>query len=352
MANGYISRNAVKRAALIWGSDKDAQVDRIIEAVSRDIDNATHRIFIPKTQTRLYRWPLRNNPANVLWLDFDLISVTALKSQAQNSSPTTIAAADYFLEPANFGPPYAKIEIDLSSSAAFSAGDTPQRSISVEGSWGFTNATVTAGTVSSGLATDAAATSLVGSNGSLVDVGDTLLIETEQVFVSGRDFATLSTILVNDAGITASVADNTITVDGSHGIVAGETIRLDSEEMYVTGVSTNVLSVIRAYNGTILATHADDTAVYINRTYTIVRAANGTTAAVHANSTAISKYDPPALIKELCLAEAIAAYQQETGAWGRTVGTGEGEKEFSGRDLARLRRDVRTEYFRGRMAAV
>ena len=352
MPNWYVSLEAAKKAVQANGVDKHAQLARIIEAASRQVDKHTHRRYIPETQTRVYRWPRRNNAPDLLWLDADLLSVTSLKSEAQNSSPTTIAAADYFLEPANYGPPYNRIEIDLSSSAAFQAGDTPQRSIEVVGSWGYGNTTKGAGTVSSGLASDAAATSMVGSGGDLIDVGDPLLIQSEQLFVSDRSFAALGTILVNDTGITADKADVSITVDAAHGVRAGEVIRLESEQMYVESVSGNVLTVIRAYNGTVLVSHADNTAVHINRTFTVERAVNGTTAATHADATAVSKYVPPVDITGLCLAEAVAAYHQENSGWARQVGAGENQAEFSGRDLQRLRKEVRESYCRHRSEAI
>lgn len=355
MANygNYCTREDLKRAASWSGTDKHVQIDRLADAASRGIDLATRRWFFPRTQTRLFRWPSYQQPQSaVLWLDADLLSVTTLQTKAQDSSPTTIVAADYFLEPNNYGPPYDRIEIDLSSSAAFESGQTSQRSISVLGSWGYGNATRTGGTVASGLASDAAAVSMVCSDASLIGVGSVLLIETEQVFVSDRAFAALGSILVNDAAITAAVDDNSITVDGSHGIVAGEVIRIDSEEMLVLGVATNVLTVVRAYNGTILAAHSDDTAVHINRTLTIVRGVNGTTAAVHANATVVSVYVPPVDVRTWCIAEAISLYNQEGAGWGRVVGSGDGAVEMSGRQLAELRRQMTGRYLRVRSAAI
>lgn len=353
MGNIYAGRRSFKITANIMGADRDAVIDRLLEAATLQIEKQTRRLFVPKTQTRLYRYPPHDTGrSSWLWLDEDLISITTLQSKAQDASPTTIVAADYFLEPNNQGPPYNRIEIDLSSTAALESGATPQRSMSVAGSWGYQNATRTGGTVSSGLASDAAATSMVCSDASLIDVGDTLLIESEQVRITDQGFAALGSILVNDAGITADITDITITVDGSHGIVKGEVIRLDSEQMLVTNVSGNVLTVIRAWNGTVLASHADDTAVHINRTLTIVRAVNGTTAAVHANATAISVYDVPRDIVELCLAQAIADYHQEQGGWGRTVGAGDGEAEFSGKALTHRWKEVIAHYHRPRHATI
>ena len=56
---------------------------------------------------------------------------------------------------------------------------------------------------------------MVGSGADLIDVGDTLLIESEQVFVSDRSFAALASILLNMAGnLAADKATVTVTVDG------------------------------------------------------------------------------------------------------------------------------------------
>ena len=353
MPNWYASREQLKRSLEIKGVERDFTIDRIIESISRLIDRETRRFFIPRTETRLYRWPNHiYGQGQVLYLDQDLISITTLQSEAQNASPTTIGAADYFLEPNNTGPPYDRIEIDISSTASFNSGDTPQRSISVLGSWGYDNDTRSTGTVASGLASDATVTTFVCSNASLIEVGDTLLIESEQVFVSSRDFAALGSVQTNDASITADMSDVTITVDASHGILAGETIRLDSEEMYVERVATNDLTVIRAWNGTVLAAHNDNLAVNINRTLTIERGVNGTTGATHANATAISKYIVEREIGMYCVAESIAVYQQERAGWGRQVGAGEGSREFNAKALGDLRKRVLDRYRRMRMAAV
>ena len=352
MSNWYTSRETVKRAGNLIGDDQNSAVDRQIEAASREFDRSTRRYFIPRTEARTYRWPNRRGVGRVLWLDQGLISVTTLKTQAQNTSPTTVSASDFFLEPNNSGPPYNRIEIDLSSTAAFEAGDTPQRSIEVTGSWGYTANTRSVGTVASGLSSDATVTEFVCSNASVIDVGDTLLIENEQIFVSDRSFAALGSVLVNDASITSSMSDNTITLDGSHGVVAGEIIRLDAEEILVRSVATNVITVERAYNGTLLAAHSNDTAVNISRTLTIERGVNGTTAATHANATAISKYEPPSDISRLIIAQSLAMFSQEGAHYGRTVGIGDGAAQFDSKDLASLEKRTSAFYRRSRQAAI
>jgi len=352
VSNWYTTREAVKRAGTINGVLSDVQIDRIIESVSRQLDLSTRRFFLPRTETRLFRWPpSQTSLLTVLWLDQDLLSVTTLQSEAQNTTPTTISSSDFFLEPNNQGPPYDRIEIDLSSTAAYQAGDTPQRSISVAGSWGYTSNTRSGGTVASGLDSDSAATTMVCSNASRIGVGDTLLIQSEQIFVSERDFAALDSKLI-DGALTASQSEVAVTVDSSHGIVAGEVIRIESEQMYVVAVATNDLTVIRAYNGSVLAAHNDDTAIHINRTLTIERGVNGTTAATHADATSITPYEPPMDIQSLCIGETLAMFAQEEAQWGRAVGPGDSARDFTTLDLAARKHRTVEYYSRVRMAVV
>ena len=125
MGNWYVSREAVKLAANINGADQDSRLDRIIEDVSLMIRRATRVRFIPITQTRVYRWPRRSvgqGRTTELWVDEWLLSVSELLTRAQDSTPTTISSSDFFLEDVNEGPPFLRIEMDLSSSAAFEGG--------------------------------------------------------------------------------------------------------------------------------------------------------------------------------------------------------------------------------------
>jgi hypothetical protein len=358
MANWYTSREQFKVAANISGGQWNNTIERVIEASSRDVDRWTRRHFIPKTQTRLYRWPQpRAGLASVLWLDQDLLSVTTLQTQAQNTSPTTISSSDYFLEPNNPEPDgntrYNRIEIDLSSTAAFEAGNTPQRSISVAGSWGWGNATLSAGTVDDSGGISSSDTALIVSNASKVDVGNTLLIDSEQIFVSDRSFAARASILLDEGSdLTGTNATVSVTIDSSHGIVAGEVIRIDSEQMYVVSVSTNDLTVIRAWDGSVLAAHSNNAAIHVNRTLTIERGMNGTTAASHSDEAAISKYVPDSDVSRWCMAEAVATYHQEHAGWGVNIGTGTSATALDGRDLSQLRQSMVDYYRKTREAAV
>ncbi len=351
MSNWWVSREAVKRAAEIQGASRNIFVDAAIAGVSRTLENRLRRWFIPRTETRTYRWPPRVLAIRSIDLDLDadLIAVTTLKTKAQDSSPTTILAADFFLEPTNEGPPYNRIEIDQSSSSAFEGGDTPQRSISVLGRWGYSEDTLTAGTVSSGLASSSTATSMVCSDGSLIDVGDTLLIESEQVFVSERASAAEENNDLLNGALTADKAVVTVVVDDGTRYFAGEVILVNSEKMYIESITSNNLTVVRAYDGSTLAAHSDNDPVSVFRTLTIVRGVNGTTAATHANATAVAKYTPEEDIVMLTKAEVIAVLKQEKSGWGREIGQGEGAREWKGAALKTIRDDVYARYRRRRI---
>jgi hypothetical protein len=352
MSNWYATREEVKRAGSLFGTARHAQIDRAIESVSNSISRGTRRVFIPKIATKLYRWPQTesDDPAT-LWVDEDLLSVTTLQTKAQNTSPTTISSSDYFIEPNEYGPPYNRIEIDESSTASFESGDTQQRSISVLGSWGYSDNTSSSGTVVSGLSSDSTATSMVISDGSLIDVGHTLLIESEQVFVKERTSAAEPNSDLLDGVLTADRSE-TVTVDSGSRYSLNEVILVDAEEMLITGISGNVLTVIRGYNSTTLASHSNNQAVHVFRTLTIERGVNGTTAATHANSTAISRYDVEYAIKQLTIAMVLSELGQEGSSWGREVGSGDGAFQYGGKGFVSYVMQTMHQWQRPREAAI
>ena len=320
----YATREACKAAVTIKGVEVDTLIDGYIESASEGVENLLGRRFIPLTATYLYPWPQRAGNSLVCYLDEDLLAVTELLARAQDTTPTEIVAADYFKEPVN-NPPYQRIEIDRSSSAAFQGGDTSQRSISVEGRWGYSEDTKAAGTLVSGTAASTTATSLVWSDASLVGVGDTILIDTEAMFVSGKALLDIATN--TNGALTATASQTSITVVDGTKVKAGEVITINSERMLVESIAANDLTVQRAYDGSVLAAHDDAQDIYALRTLTVVRAVNGTTGAFHANTTAATKYAPPADVVNYVKALAIFTHKQGSSGWTGQIGGGEGTVE-------------------------
>lgn len=341
----YVTREDIKRTLRVDGDDRNAIIDEKARAASAEVESITNRKFIPETKLRYFSWPQEDGRAKSLYLDDDLIAASAVTSEGDSET----AISNTILEPDNLGPPYHRIDIDRNSTDEFKADtDTPQRSIRVTGRWGYSEDTEAAGTVddSGDITSDETATEFVCSDGSKIDVGDTILIGSEQLLVTERAFAALGSVLINDASVTASRTNTQITADSSHGVLAGETIRLDDEEMLVRSVVGTTLYVDRAVNGTALAAHADDTAIHVSRTLTVERGANGTTAATHADSTAISRYKPPYDVRSYARAKAIFDYTQEVGGWTGQIGGSESAVESKGHLLEKMRAELRKHYRR------
>lgn len=337
----YCTREDVARALDSKESARNfGQIDRAVEAASRSIEGLTHRKFYPTTAIRYFGWPDRQMGRSWrLWLDADeLISITTL-----SSGGTTIASTDYFLEPANTGPPFTHIEIDLDSTAAFGGtSGTHQRNITISGVFGHSAVDAPAGTLAAAISSTTATTCTV-SDSAAIGVGHLVKVDSERMIVTGKTMVTTSQTL--QTPVTASTADVSVAVTTGSSYAIDEVILLDSERMLVVDIAGNILTVKRAWDGSVLAAHTGST-IFAARLLTVERGAVGTTAATHTNGTAITRHVVPGLIRQLAVAEAINTVQQETSAYARVIGTGEGQREASGRGLAGLRDQVYTRHGR------
>lgn len=207
----YISRDALKLNLNDSVDTDDATYRRVLEAVSRAIDNHLKRTFRTYLATRVYT----PREADWLWVD-DLLAVTSLKTDEDDDltyEVTWTANADYELYPYNAPvdeEPYYQLRRRPNGNYSFPAGH-PQ-SVQVVGKWGYWEELETL-TATAAEAIDASETAIDVSDGTVFDVLDTLLI--------------------------------------------------GSEQLYVTAISTNTLTVVRAVNGTTAATH--DTGAAIQR---------------------------------------------------------------------------------------
>ncbi len=350
MGIAYVSRERVKRALDVAETARsDASVDDAIEAASRMIDGGSpgagllRRRFYPETTTRYFDWPGDSyaRPWR-LWLGaHDLISVTTL-----TAGGTTIASTDYFLRP-DHGPPYTHVEIDLESSAAFAAGSTHQRAIAITGTFGYSADEASAGALVEAL--DGSETGVdVNAAGSVaIGVGDIIKVDSERMIVTGR--AQLDTGQnLTSTSLTADKSNVSVTVADGTGFSVGEVVLLDSERMLVVDIAGNSLTVKRAHDGTVLAAHTHTTCdIYAPRTLTVTRGALGTTAATHSTSTAIARHVVPALVAELCLAQALVNLGLRSSGYADTAGAGESaQRVAAGRGLAQIRSDAIEAYGR------
>lgn len=335
----YCTREDVKSALDYKETARNnRQIDRAIDAGSRAVEDLTNRQFYPDVTVRYFDWPnAQFSRSWRLWLDkYELISV----SQLSNRGGSIILPTQYFLEPVD-GPPFTRIELDISvqsGSYAFGGASTFQRAIQVNGTFGYRDDRLPAGTVAT--TASAGASTLDVSDSSEVGVGTLLIGTLERMFVSGRQF--IATAATLGANLTASMANNAVTVSNGALVTQGEVIMIDAEKMLVAEIAGNVLSVLRAWDGSTLAAHTGALALYAPRRLTVVRAMNGTTAVSQVGGVALERQTYPGLVHELAIAESIVLLTQESAAYGRTVGAGDNARESSGKGLDDLRQRITT----------
>lgn len=349
MGAWLVTREDVKFSADMKDTARNnAQIDRAVESASRAVEGFLRRTFAPTLATRYFDWPnLQYARPWRLWLDEnELISATTVVSGG-----ITIAASDYFLEPANSGPPYDRVEIDMSAQSSFTAGSTWQRSIAITGLWGYKDDNTNVGVTAEALDTTEVGVDVDGPTSALVGVGSVLKIDSERMLVTNR--TTLSTGQTLQADMASE--DNVVSVPVSNGaaFAVDEVLLIDSERMRVVDIAGNTLTVLRAWDGSTLAAHTTGATIYGYRTLTVTRGALGTTAATHLIGATVYRWDVPGPVRELTLAEAINNLEQASAAYARLIGHGDSEREATTRGLRDLRLSVRQSHGRnGRIMAV
>jgi len=339
----YTTRENVKSVLDIKETARsNAQVDRAIESGSRAVEGLLHRRFYPWTGTRYKDWPDSQQSLSWrLWLDQDeLISLASI-----TSGGNAIALGDVNLEPANDGPPYTYIELDIGTSTSFDGGDTHQRNVALTGVFGHSNDEMPAGTVTEAL--DTSETSVDISDSSLVGVGSIIRIDNERMRVTGRTFADTAVDIHASDSMTASAADVSIVLSTATAAPQpGEVILIDSERMLVVDIASTTLTVKRAWDGSVLATHSASASIFAPRTVVVERGALGTTAAAHDTATAIVRWEPPGLVETLAAAYSINTLLQQSAGYARISGSGDNAKEFTGRGIKALEADAKARYGR------
>lgn len=179
-------------------------IERALETASRRVDEKARRIFYALTATRV----LDGNGCHAMKIP-DLLAATSIKLDEDGDRTfelTLASATDYYLKRHGAededATPYTMLELD-SVNGQRSSFLAQKRLVQIVGRWGYTEATESVGTAAEAL-----------------DAGETAL----------------------------DVADSTL-------YSVGQTIKIDSEQMYVSAISTNTLTVDRGVNGTTDAAH-------------------------------------------------------------------------------------------------
>jgi hypothetical protein len=298
----YITREEVKNAIdFSQTAYSDTLVDKQCAAASRAIDGRLHRVFYPTLSTRYFDWPNFDYayPWRIWFNQYELAAIPT----SVTSGGTAIPVSAINFEPVNSGPPYTYMEIQRNTSYGFGVGPTPQHDVAVTGTFGFNLNTIPAGTVPSGGLTSSATSVNLGVPG-YRGVGSILLIDSEYMLVTGRSSVSTGTTI--QGNLTAAQNNTSVPVTDITQYTIGETLLIDAERMRVLDAAGSNLIVVRGTDGTALATHSSGATIYAQRQLTVTRGALGSTQAAHTQNTAITEHDPPSLIRDLALVEAVA----------------------------------------------
>lgn len=325
----YTTREAVKSALDIKETARSNNaVDRAIRTGSDLVEGVLRRVFYPEIDTRYFDWP--SNPFWRLWLnENELISVDTFLA-----GTVSIGSSDYFLEPKGNGPPFTSIDLDRSTSVSLIEGDTNQNALAITGLYGYRNDEESNGLLAEAL--DTTETGVDVTDSSAIGVGSLIRVDSERMQVTGKSYMDTTVNLVGN--MDADNADGIVDVADGTLFFVGETVLIGAEKMLIVEIAGNNLIVERAYDGTTLAAHTAGDDVYAPRRLTVVRGVLGTTAASHLTATAISRWLPPPLVEELCIAEALNVLSQRASGWAREVGSDENRREATGRGLKEIRR--------------
>ena len=220
MTNAYADHTTIKSTGVlnITGTTYDTSLRQVLETASRLIDQYCNRHFYVLVATRKY-----DGDGGTELLVPDLISVTILKTDddLDRTFEATWAASDYLLYHTNadptklWGRPYTSIHVDTDAGAedVFTKG---MQTVQIDGKWGY------------------------------------------------REVTEDSDADINE-GAQSSATDTTLTVTDGSKFAVGQTILIDSEQLYITAISTNDLTVSRGLNGTTAAVHNDSSDISIYR---------------------------------------------------------------------------------------
>jgi hypothetical protein len=342
----YCTREDIKSALDVKETARNNdQLDRAVESASDSIDGLMNRVFFTTDTTCYFDWPnFQLAYPWRIWFDQAELADITVNVPVVTSGGHTIAAASIFWGHPNYSPPYTYMELDRSTSATFGQGNTPQRDVHITGTFGFDVATRAGGALAAAISSTTATTCTV-TDGSQVGIGNSLLVGTERLLVTGRANTTTGQTQQGTGVSTASSADNVLAVTDGTTFFAGEVVTLDAERMLIYDVTGNNLTVKRAWDGTVLATHSGAT-VYASRLLTVARGAQGTTAAAHSNGAAVAVHLVPPLIRELAVAYASATLISESAGWARQWGEGSGSAQNIGRSVKEIEAEALRAYGR------
>lgn len=290
------------------GSEREARVLPKIRAAS---DFLQKRIghFMPVTRSLHFNG--KNKTRIFLPPFLNVVSIT--------NDGTALTANDYIEQPSGrhwANGPFSFLDVDdEATNLGFWINE--EDGVVCTMNWGLFDLTrrltATVGTTQS----DSAST-LIASNGAAVSPGMVLKIGSEWMYVDST-YTTPANITTLGAAITDANTQTVTLADGSL-VNVGEIIRVDVEQMRVRDVGGNTALVTRGWNGTPKATHGNGATVSVYRTFNVTRGVNGSTAAEHTSGTVIDQQCAPDDINSLCRKIAGRMLKDAQGGFSGVVG--------------------------------
>ena len=327
MGAWYTTLERVMRASDVKAvAYQTPELSAAIESASRAIDRLCHRGdqtrpgFAPWTGAITYDWPVDNNEDAYR---FEL-NQNALSSLTAAVSGGVDIFSACLLRPET-GPPYSCVIVDRDSDhlLTFTSG-AGERSLVLTGTWA--GAAVVERSPSAWLlgsspnsTTDQITFNAPIGVGSIVRIGD------ERTIVTGKTWADST----QDGSLSASRDAQALAVSDGTAFFTGEELLIESERVLVRDIAGNNLIVQRAVAGSTLSAHTG-ASIFFARSFTVERGALGTTAAGHTSGAQLYVWQSPPLVEQLAVAYAQDQRAQESSAYGRTVGTGDAERQMSG----------------------
>ena len=342
----YATRRMVKSATDIQSTaDFDLQIDSSLEEAAEIVDGLCHRRFYNVLTTQYWDWPnfQRAYPWRIWFDERELADVTST-SPVVTTGGEVIPTSAIFWGPWNYSPPFTYMELDRSQSYSYGVSPTPQRDVSITGTFGYWTRTRSAGTLAANVSSTTVSTITV-SDSSQLDVGDVLTVDSETMLVQDTAMADTGQQQTGSGCTTALTNDVQLTVGNGASLHTQEIIQLDAERMLITSITGNVATVIRSYDGTVLATHSN-AEVYALRLLTVSRGGFGSIAATHTSGAAITAALVPGAVRELAVAEALNSVFQKTSAYARSIGEAGPATPVPGGSLPSLRAQVLSRYGR------
>lgn len=215
MANSYVDLALLKGSGALnlgTGTAYDKRLLQLAENVSREVDRYTNRHFFYNVRVITF-----DGDASIRLITPDLVSISSLKEDTNydGTFETTWTGTDYVLMPrtanptaADYGGPYTHIEVNRKSNGLEDAFLRGQEMYEITGTWGYWKVSKDSGL--NGTLSDATTTSLVlsGSATGTVEIGHTVLIDDELVYVTGITTGTLATVERAVNGSTGTVHSN------------------------------------------------------------------------------------------------------------------------------------------------